>query len=139
MEKRFHETTSDTYRDKTIKISGKAGLPLWAFGLVIQHCERGTSLSREVLWLGVVHVHAETEVGLSHLCVLSLMLLWATNARADGAEDNAASWYFDAGVSAFVVDLPKYVPLWDADLTGGAPQGLQPPDTHGQACSHTIF
>lgn len=39
--------------------------------------------------------------------------------RANAAEDegNATDWYIDAGVSAYVIDLPEYAPLWDLDTT----------------------
>ena len=67
--------------------------------------------------------------------VLSLFLLPAVQARADGAEDNAGSWYIDAGVSALAVDLPAYAPIWIADLTGFTPPYTDAtPDTQGRGC-----
>ena len=56
--------------------------------------------------------------------VLSLILLLAAHARADGAEDNATDWYFGGGMSLYVVDVPDYAPVWDVDVSSLAPLTL---------------
>ncbi|SKA71259.1 hypothetical protein SAMN02745704_00108 [Paucidesulfovibrio gracilis DSM 16080] len=52
---------------------------------------------------------------------LSLILLLAAHARADDGADNATDWYFGAGISLYVVDVPDYAPVWDVEVSGLGP------------------